>query len=79
MAFYIKLRKTFEDVGIAKYSFETDGEHHGILAINKLSGEVSLLEPLPGDGREMLFLRAAASIRKEWKDGRFPSATEWAS
>jgi hypothetical protein len=79
MAFYIKLRKPCDDANAAKYCFESDYENFGSLAIDKLSGQVTLLEPLPGDDKTLFFLRAAARIRKEWKDGRLPSEVEWAS
>lgn len=79
MAFYIKLRKTYEDASVAKYSFESDGENYGSLAIDKLDGDVTLLEPLFGDDKNTQFIRAWAKLRKEWKEGRFPEETEWAS
>jgi hypothetical protein len=79
MAFYIKLRKTYEDENLAKYSFESDGKNFGSLAINKLDGEVTLLDALDGDEKNAQFIRAGAKLRKEWKEGRFPQETEWAS
>lgn len=79
MAFYIKLRKTFEDASTAKYSFGSGDASEGNLAINKSSGEVTLLEALAGDEKNHFFNRAGAKIRKEWKEGRFPDLTEWAS
>ena len=79
MAFYIKIRKIFDDVNIAKYVFGTPDKESGSLAIDKSSGEVTLLEPLGGDEKNLFFNRAAAKIRKEWKEGRFPDETEWAS
>jgi len=79
MAFYIKIRKTFEDDNVAKYSFGSDEKSAGSLTIRKLDGEVTLLEPLAGDERNLFFHRAGARVRKEWKEGRFPDMTEWAS
>ena len=79
MAFYIKLRKTYEDECVAKYSFESDGRNYGSLAIDKLEGVVTLIEALQGDDKGAQFIRAGAKLRKEWKEGRFPEETEWAS
>lgn len=79
MAFYIKLRKTCEDESVATYSFESDGKNYGSLTIDKLNGEVTLIEPLFGDDKNSHFMRAGAKLRKEWKEGRFPDETEWAS
>ncbi|MFZ6798962.1 hypothetical protein [Undibacterium sp. Di24W] len=82
MAFYIKLRKTYEDEKLAKYSFESDGKNFGSLAIDKLNGNLTLLEALHGDDGSAQFIRAGAKLRKEWKEwkeGRFPEETEWAS
>ncbi len=79
MAFYVKLSKTFEDASVARYYFGSDDTASGVLLIDKLSGEVTLLKPLDGDDKNLFFNRARAKIRKEWKDGRFPNMTEWAS
>lgn len=79
MAFYVKLNKIFEDSSIAKYSFGNGEAPLGSLTIDKSSGEVTLLEPLSGDDKSLFFNRAGAKIRKEWKEGRFPDSTEWAS
>ena len=79
MAFYVKLNKIFEDAIVAKYSYGRGDDALGSLAIDKLSGEVTLLEPLKGDEENLFFNRAGAKIRKEWKEGRFPDLTEWAS
>ncbi len=79
MAFHVILTKCFEDQDSARYRFESDGGEAGTLAIKKSSGEVTVVEPLPGDEKGHVFSRAAAKIRKEWKAGRLPDATEWAS
>lgn len=79
MAFYIKLRKTLESESVATYIFESDGKNYGSLAINKANGEITLLEPLFGDDKKSYFMRAGAKLRREWKEGRFPDETEWAS
>jgi hypothetical protein len=79
VAFYIKLTRILEDEVSAHYRFEGDGEGAGRSSVGKLSGEVTLMEPLAGDEEGHFFRRAAAKIRKEWKAGRLPDVTQWAS
>jgi hypothetical protein len=79
MAFYVKLQKSFEDKDVAKYNFGGTDDFFGVLEIDKLSGEVTLISPLSSDSNNMFFNRAGAKIRKEWKEGNFPDTTEWAS
>ncbi len=79
MAFHVILTKAFEDEESARYRFEAEAGKAGILAIKKSNGEVTVVEPLPGDDKAHVFSRAAAKIRKEWKAGRLPDVTEWAS
>lgn len=79
MAFYIILKKTYEDTDVANYDFGSDDASVGSLMIKKSNGEVTLLKPLTGDEKNHFFNRAGAKIRKEWKGGRLPDFTEWAS
>jgi hypothetical protein len=44
-----------------------------------LNGDITLLTEIPGDEKGLFFSRAAAKIRNEWKEGRLPDKTEWAS
>lgn len=79
MAFYIELIKTYEDEDVANYRFGSDETSVGSVTIRKSNGEVTLLEPLAGDEKDLFFNRARAKIRKEWKGGQLPDFTEWAS
>ncbi|WP_269507030.1 hypothetical protein [Burkholderia sp. IMCC1007] len=78
MAFYVKIEKIDETELIAKYRFGDAGEKYGEFEIDKKTGEVHLLAGLDGD-RGHIFNRAAVKIMREWKLGRLPSMTEWAS
>lgn len=79
MAFYIRISKVAESDAVASYRFEGDARRSGSFDINKQTGEVSLVEQMPGDEKGHVFSRAAAKIMKEWKQGRLPENAEWAS
>lgn len=79
MAFYIVIEKMSENEGSAIYRFTGDGGRAGSLQIDKVNGEVSLIESMPGDEKGHMFNRAAIKIMKEWKGGSLPAMTEWAS
>ena len=71
MAFYIVINKENESDKTVRYRFES-GERSGVFEINKATGEVELFLPMPGDEKEHVFMRAAAKIFKEWREGRLP-------
>lgn len=79
MAFYVRITKTEDSERSAKYQFTSDGTHTGLLQIDKQSGDIQILEPLPGDEAGALAARAAARLRIEWRRGKLPDMTEWAS
>ena len=79
MAFYIRINKTDENNSLAHFSFESDPGRRGLLRFDKLTGEASLIEPMPGDERNHCFTRAAVRIGREWKTGALPEFMEWAS
>ncbi|WP_155273474.1 hypothetical protein [Xanthomonas arboricola] len=79
MAFYIKIRKSDEIESSVIYSFESDYDRCGTLRFSKMTGEVSLIEPMPGDERNQCFNRASVKIMREWKAGKLPDFLEWAS
>jgi hypothetical protein len=79
MAFYVRISKTEDGEHSAQYQFTSDGTNVGRLVIDKESGNVEILEPAPGDVSGDIAARAAAKLRKEWKAGKFPDLTEWAS
>lgn len=79
MAYYIKIQKTFEDSVMARYVFESNPECKGMFAFDKLTGEATLVEPMFGDERGQCFSRASVKVAREWRNGRLPDLTEWAS
>jgi hypothetical protein len=50
-----------------------------VLSFNKMTGEASLVEPMPGDEKHHCFNRAAVKVAREWKAGVLPDVLEWAS
>jgi hypothetical protein len=79
MAYYVRITKTEDGERSAKYQFTSDGTNVGRLVIDKETGNVEILEPAPGDVSGAIAARASAKLRKEWKAGKFPDLTEWAS
>ena len=79
MAFYIDIRKESETAQAARYRFEADTKRTGLFEIDKATGRVELLSPMPGDEKEKFFQRAAVKIVREWREGRLPDRVEWAS
>ncbi|MBV9494353.1 MAG: hypothetical protein JOZ54_08900 [Acidobacteria bacterium] len=79
MAFYIEINKESEDARAAQYRFEADRQGVGRFEIDKATGQVELLSPMPGDEKEKVFQRAAVKIIREWREGRLPERAEWAS
>ncbi|WP_206996711.1 hypothetical protein [Trinickia mobilis] len=79
MAFHIIIEMIDEKDTVANYRFKSDGGLTGVFQINKASGEVRILEEMPGDKAGHIFNRAAVKIMREWKQGKLPSVTEWAS
>ena len=76
---YILLLKELEDETQVTYRFGPDEQHLGRLQLNKADGEVSELEPAPGEIDEALFTRAAVKLRQHWRAGSFPEKSSWAS
>jgi len=79
MAIYIEIEKLKERNDSVQYRFGLIDKSSGILSINKNSGEISLLEPLPNENGDNHFARAAYKIKTHWKDGNLPDRTCWAS
>lgn len=79
MAFYIKIQKILEGDAAVRYSFESDQGRRGSFELNKKTSEVILIEPMPSDEQGHCFNRAAVKIMREWREGRLPEMTEWAS
>lgn len=79
MAFYISITKVSEDDVAARYRFVGDNERAGTFSIDKGTGDISLIEQMPGDEGGHMFNRAAMKVMRAWKQGSLPETTEWAS
>ncbi len=79
MAFYVVILKQSEDHSAVIYSFGSTEEKLGLLQLEKDSGNVKELEPVPEKNSESLFARAAVKVRQHWKEGLYPEKTCWAS
>lgn len=79
MAIYIAIRKVSEGSACVDYTFGLSEGTGGRLRLDKVSGDVSLLEPAPGDSENAFYSRAAYKIRKHWAAGEIPDKTCWAS
>ena len=79
MAIYVAIRKLAETEHAVEYGFGRTEEALGRLAIDRSSGDVTLLSPAPDDAEGVLYQRAARKVWKHWREGEYPSATCWAS
>ncbi len=79
MAFYIRIEKVTEDNDKAGYRFIGDDNYQGSFAILKTSGELNLIEGIPGDLDGGMYRRASMKILREWRNGNLPELAEWAS
>ena len=78
MGIYISIQKISEDNNSAEYRFEGDAGAHGKLAIDKKTGNLTLLQAVP-EGHEYLIPRAIRKLQQHWEKGEFPDKTCWAS
>jgi hypothetical protein len=79
MAIYVAIRKLAETDNAVEYGFGRTEEALGRLAIDRTSGDVTLLSPAPDDAEGLLYHRAARKVWKHWREGEYPSLTCWAS
>lgn len=79
MAFYIRIEKRSETAELVVYEYWSKESSRGTLQLSKASGDIAPLNGVSGDERGDLFMRAAMKLRREWKEGRIPEITEWAS
>ncbi|RIJ86893.1 hypothetical protein RSP822_07940 [Ralstonia solanacearum] len=77
--FLYKIEKYEETEFAAKYKFWSVDGNCGEFEINKQSGEVHILAQVSGDQPGHLFNRATVKVIREWRQGRLPDMTEWAS
>ena len=79
MALYIMIRKITDSPTSAEYAFGIGEGRLGQLKIDKATGDVSLVEPAPGDDKGALYHRATYKIKQHWTTGELPEVTCWAS
>jgi hypothetical protein len=79
MALYIMIRKIIENPTSVEYTLGTCEDRLGQLKLDKVTGSVVLVEPVPGDDEGALYHRATYKIKKHWAAGEFPEVTCWAS
>ena len=53
------------------------GQNRGLLRLEKESGSIELLAPMPEDRDARRFRKAALSLAKHWNKGEFPDATSY--
>jgi len=54
-------------------------QERGVLRIVKATGEITVIEHMPGDDGERRAQRAARIITKHWKQGEYPEHTIYAA
>jgi hypothetical protein len=50
----------------------------GLLRIDNATGEIQMLEPMPGDHQNGVALRAAGKVHRHWTRGEYPEVTLYA-
>ncbi|CAJ0696122.1 hypothetical protein [Ralstonia wenshanensis] len=81
----IGLRREAEDMTSATYRFTTQryvddiatGPVFGTFSIDKETGAIKLVVPMPGDGEKRVFIRAAQKIGRHWSQGDLPETTAY--
>ncbi|MGQ0503958.1 MAG: hypothetical protein ACT4TC_01410 [Myxococcaceae bacterium] len=66
------LTKDREDDASVRYRFGPGDTAPGLLQLDKATGDVHVLTPVPGDTDEQLFFEAAMKVRDYWRAGQFP-------
>lgn len=67
-----------EDPAATRYQFTSD-TRAGSFEIDKSTGNVKLINEMPGDAAGRHFEKAAVKIMRAWKTGQLPDFAEWAS
>jgi hypothetical protein len=79
MAIYIEIRKVMEQEVFADFVCSLVDGRKGRIRLDKMTGDISLLEAIPGDTENRLFSRASHKLKKHWSLGEIPEKTSWAS
>jgi hypothetical protein len=83
----IGIEKISETEAVARYQFidefsinETEAtKNFGIIEINKVTGDCSLIKRLVSDENDKLAFYAGRKLVSHWTKGEFPEKTCWAS
>ncbi len=75
----IMVRRVSLDASSAEYTYNTRGNAHGLVRVDRTTGEVILVRAAPDDGEGLLFSRVAFKLKKHWHEGDLPERTHWAS
>jgi hypothetical protein len=76
---YIAIRKVYEDESAAEFCFGLSEDRLGRTRLDKATGQLSLIEPAPGDSQSRVYCRVAFKIKEHWEAGELPAETCWAS
>lgn len=80
MAYYIPLRKIYEDDHSVEYAFASSECGHGTAKVNKRSGTVRVRNfSSIGEGAEPINARVRSALRGHWERREFPETTSWSS
>ncbi len=79
MATYILIQKISETDHEAVYDFGPDELALGRLRVDKDSGVVEVLSPVPADNPDFYFLRVKYKVLQHLERGEFPDRTCFAS
>lgn len=84
MAYHIEILKIDETDEVAKYEFgptssDYSRANYGEFAIDKRTGEMTLIRMVKNDSGNKYYLRASFKILTCWRKGYLPKNEEWAS
>ena len=77
MAILIEIVKVSETDREAIYEFGFVGSRHGKLGVDKVTGEVVELDPVPSKNPAFFFSRAKLALEKHYQKGEFPERTDY--
>lgn len=79
MAFNVFIEKFAGGEGLVTYRFWDFPDKVGVLSIGRKSGEIMLVEAMPGDSGNAHFTRAGVKILQYWRKGELPESARFCS
>lgn len=73
----IYIRRIEEHQRTILYSFRPEGEGEGVLLLDKESGKIVEVQPVPHPRAPRFFRRAGRRVHQHWRRGEFPAVTCW--